>query len=133
MNNKPFNKNWYQKLNKPPWTPPDYTFGIIWPILYTLMFISLYIVYKNKKCYPYCNAIKLFILQFLLNIIWTTIFFRFKMLRLALLDLILLIFFVILTIKSFYKINKLSAFLLLPYIIWLFIALSLNLYIVIYN
>ena len=55
------------------------------------------------------------------------------MLKLALLDLIILIFLVILTIKSFYKINKLSAILLLPYIIWLFIALSLNLYIVIYN
>ena len=133
MNNQSYDKQWYQKLNKPPWTPPDYTFGIIWPILYTLMFISLYLVYKNKKCYPYCNSITLFILQFLLNIIWTTIFFKFKMLKLALLDLVLLIFLVILTIKSFYKINKLSAILLLPYIIWLFIAFSLNLYIVIYN
>ena len=131
--NKSYNQNWYKNLKKAPWTPPNYAFGIIWPILYTLMFISLFIIYKNKKCYPYCNSITLFILQFLLNIIWTTIFFKFKMLKLALLDLIILIFLVILTIKSFYKINKLAATLLLPYITWLFVALSLNLYIVIYN
>ena len=131
--NKSYNQNWYKNLKKAPWPPPNYAFGIIWPILYTLMFISLFIIYKNKKCYPYCNSITLFILQLQLNIIWTTIFFKFKMLRLALLDLIVLIFLVILTIKSFYKINKLSAILLLPYIAWLFIALSLNLYIVIYN
>ena len=49
MNNQSYDKQWYQKLNKPPWTPPNYTFGIIWPILYTLMFISLYLVYKNKN------------------------------------------------------------------------------------
>jgi len=133
MINNSFDKQWYQKLNKPSWTPPDNWFGIIWPILYTLMFISLYIIYKNKNSIHFNTAFTLFFIQFFLNIIWTTIFFKFKMIKLALLDLILLLLFLSLTLNSFYKINKLSYILLLPYLIWLLIAFSLNLYIVIYN
>lgn len=120
-------KVWYNQLKKAPWTPPDYWFGIIWPILYTLMFISLYMVYNNRK------ALTLFVIQFLLNIIWTTIFFRLKMVKLALFDLTLLLFVVVMTIRVFYSINKFAAILLLPYLLWLFIAFSLNLYIVIHN
>ena len=120
-------KVWYNKLKKAPWTPPDYWFGIIWPILYTLMFISLYMVYNNRK------ALTLFVIQFVLNIIWTTIFFRLKMIKLALFDLILLLFVVVMTIRVFYSINKFAAILLLPYLLWLFVAFSLNLYIVIHN
>ena len=120
-------KVWYNQLKKAPWTPPDYWFGIIWPILYTLMFISLYMVYNNRK------ALTLFVIQFLLNIIWTTIFFRLKMVKLALFDLTLLLFVVVMTIRVFYSINKFAAILLLPYLLWLFVAFSLNLYIVIHN
>ena len=120
-------KVWYNQLKKAPWTPPDYWFGIIWPILYTLMFISLYMVYNNRK------ALTLFVIQFLLNIIWTTIFFRLKMVKLALFDLTLLLFVVVMTIRVFYSINKFAAILLLPYLLWLFIAFSLNLYIIIHN
>ena len=120
-------KVWYNQFKKAPWTPPDYWFGIIWPILYTLMFISLYMVYNNRK------ALTLFVIQFVLNIIWTTIFFRLKMIKLALFDLILLLFVVVMTIRVFYSINKFAAILLLPYLLWLFVAFSLNLYIVIHN
>ena len=127
------NNSWYQQLNKPSWTPPDYAFGIIWPILYTLMFISLYIIYKNKNSIHYHTAFTLFFIQFFLNIIWTTIFFKFKMIKLALFDLMLLLLFLSLTINSFYKINKLSSILLLPYLLWLLVAFLLNLYIVLYN
>ena len=133
MTNTYDNDIWYNSLKKAPWTPPNYVFGIIWPILYVLMFISLFLITKNKKCSGFCTAIILFFIQLFFNLIWTTIFFSLKMPKLALFDLGLVIGFTLLTIKYFYKISKLSSYLLLPYITWLLLAFSLNSYIVIYN
>lgn len=127
------NDNWYINLKKAPWSPPNYLFGIVWPILYFLMAISYVIISQEDECIPYCNALTLFIIQLGLNLIWTTIFFKYKKTKLALLDLILIIIFTVLTIKEFYKINKKASYLLIPYILWLFLALSLNVYIVLHN
>ena len=124
---------WYINLKKAPWSPPNYLFGIVWPILYFLMAISYLIISQEDECIPYCNALTLFIIQLGLNLIWTTIFFKYKKTKFELLDLILIIFFTFLTIKEFYKINKKASYLLIPYILWLFLALSLNLYIVLNN
>ena len=54
---------WYKQLKTAPWNPPDYVFGIVWPILYFLMFISFMIVFLDKKCYPFCYALIIFIIQ----------------------------------------------------------------------
>jgi len=125
--------NWYKKLKKAPWTPPPYVFGIVWTILYILMAISVYIVWTDKKCYPYCKELNIFFLQLFLNIIWTTIFFKFKMPFLAFIDIILLLLVVGNTYKKFYQINKLSAYLLIPYLLWLLVAFTLNGYIIVMN
>ena len=125
--------NWYKKLKKAPWTPPPYVFGIVWTILYILMAISIYLVWSNKKCYPYCEELNIFFLQLFLNIIWTTIFFKFKMPFLAFIDIILLLLVVGNTYKKFYKIDKLSAYLLIPYLLWLLVAFTLNGYIIVMN
>ena len=133
-----YNQLWYKKLNKAPWTPPNYVFGIIWPILYVLMFISLFLVFlSSKKCSPFsffdCKAVTLFGIQFFFNIIWTRIFFGLQMPKIALLDLCLVLFFSSWTVFEFYKINIVSALLLIPYISWLLVAFSLNTYSVLYN
>lgn len=125
--------DWYKKIKKAPWTPPNYVFGIIWPILYILMIISVILVYKDKKCYPYCYPITIFLLQLGLNLIWTTIFFKLRMPIIALIDLILILGLTIYTFFLFYDINKIASYLLIPYILWLCVAFSLNSYIVIYN
>ena len=127
------NKRWYKNLKKAPWTPKPPVFGVVWTILYILMAIALYLVWTNKKCYPYCDAIKVFFLQLLLNVIWTTIFFRFKMPFLALIDLIAILVTVGYTYKEFSIINKTAGELLIPYLAWLLIAFTLNLYIVVMN
>ena len=124
---------WYKKLKQAPWTPPDYVFGIVWPILYLLMFISVTMVYLDKKCFPYCYPITIFFVQLGLNLIWTTIFFRLKMPLLALIDLILIFSLTSYTFSLFFEINKIAAYLLIPYLLWLIVAFSLNLYIVIKN
>lgn len=125
--------DWYKKLKKAPWTPPDYVFGIVWPILYLFMLIAVIIVYFDEKCYPYCYPITVFFIQLGLNLIWTTIFFKLKLPILALIDLILIIGLTIYTITLFYDINKIASYLLVPYILWSGIAFSLNLYIVLNN
>lgn len=124
---------WYKNLNRAPWSPPSLVFGIVWPILYTLMAIAFIMVWKDEKCYPYCTPLTFFLIQLIFNLCWTTIFFKLKLPKLALLDLIATLVFSIITYSQFSKINSLSGKLLIPYIVWLFLALSLNSYIVIMN
>lgn len=125
--------NWYKSLNRAPWSPPDYVFGIVWPILYMLMFTAFGIVWKDGDCYPYCSALNFFIIQLIFNLSWTTIFFKMKMPKLALLDLIATLVFTVLTYKRFMEINVSASKLLIPYIAWLILAFTLNLYIVVMN
>ena len=127
------NERWYKNLKKAPWTPKPSVFGAVWSILYIIMAIALYLVWTNKKCYPYCSAIKIFFIQLLLNLIWTTIFFRFKMPILALIDLVAIIVAAGYTYKEFIAIDKTAGNLLIPYLAWLWIAFTLNAYVVVMN
>lgn len=124
---------WYRNLKKAPWTPPNWVFGWVWFFLYICMAASLYLAWTNKKCYPYCNPLLYFFIQLLLNLVWTTIFFKYKKPLLALLDLCLMLCFAAYTAFLFYDISKLASYLLIPYLIWLLVALSMNVYIIIYN
>ena len=124
---------WYKNLKKAPFTPPSYVFGIVWPILYTLMAISTYLVWTNEKCYPYCSAITFFLIQLFFNLTWTTLFFKLNMPKLALLDTVLILGFTIFTFQKYFKINKIAAYILIPYIAWLCLAFILNAYIIFYN
>jgi len=117
--------SWYQGLVKSDLNPPGYIFGIVWPILYFLMGIT---------AYRTINIIKnFFYFQLFLNAIWSWLFFSFHWPLISLFDIWLLIF---INIKIFFMIvkqDKLAAFLYVPYILWLFFASYLNLYIVLNN
>ena len=126
-------KEWYNSLKKSKITPPNYVFPIVWSILYTLMGIAFYMIYMNKKCVGFCIPLIIFLIQLFFNLIWTTLFFKYRLFKLALLDTGLIIIFTIITIKYFYNISKNAAYLLIPYICWLSLAFYLNLYIVIKN
>ena len=125
--------DWYKKIKKAPWTPPDYVFGIVWSVLYLLMFISAYLIFINKKCFPFCYALIIFFIQIAINLSWTTIFFKYKLIHFALFILFVIFSLVIYTYFLFNKINKIASYLLIPYILWLIVALSLNIYIVLNN
>jgi translocator protein len=127
------NKEWYKNLKKSSLSPPDYVFGIVWPILYTLMFISLIILWTNKKCYPYCEPITYFMFQLFFNITWTNLFFNLKKPFWALVDLCVTLLFTVITYKKMMKFSKTAAYLLVPYILWLSFAFYLNIYIVYYQ
>ncbi|OOM06783.1 TspO/MBR family protein [Clostridium saccharobutylicum] len=121
----------YEGLVKPAFAPPAMIFPIIWTILYILMGIALYKVYILKyQGIDTSSAIFVFGIQLLLNFLWTFIFFGFRLYGLAFIELIILILFVILTIKRFYeKAGTKAAVLLLPYLIWLIYAGALNFYV----
>ena len=124
-----YNKKWYDTLNKSKLTPPSFVFGIVWPILYTLMGISVFNIWKNENCYPYCSAITFFFVQLIFNLSWSRIFFKNKDIKTALHTVIYMIIFTILTIYNFHKIDKVSSYILLPYLAWICFAAYLNWYI----
>ena len=126
-------RKWYNNLKKSKLNPPSWVFGTVWPILYITLAISFYLLKKNKKCSSWCNPLTFFIIQMFFNLIWTNLFFKFKKIKLALLDLILVIIFTFLTMKESYNINKYSTYILIPYFIWLLFAFYLNFYIVLNN
>ncbi len=123
--------SWYAQLNKPFFSPPNFLFGPVWTVLYLLMGISLYIVWnKNLKNKNKDKAIKTFILQLVLNLLWSLIFFGLHQPLLAFITIIILWISILMTIKYFYKISKPAAYLLIPYILWVSFASILNLAIV---
>ncbi len=113
---------WYAFLNKPTFSPPNWLFGPVWTILYTLIGISLYRIWvKNKK-----GSLKLFFFHLFLNAIWSPIFFGLKNLGLAFFVIILMDISLIVIIKNFYKLNKNASLILIPYLLWISFASFLN-------
>ena len=119
------NDLWYQELNKSSLNPPGYVFGIVWPILYILMSISAFRTFVETR--------NLFLLQLFFNAIWSWLFFAFHMPVIALLNIWLLIALNIKLAINMFRVDSMSGFLFVPYIVWLFFASYLNLFIVINN
>lgn len=112
---------WYALLNKPNFSPPNWLFGPVWTILYTLIGISLYKIWIKK------GDLKLFAFHLFLNAIWSPVFFGLKNLGLAFLIIVMMDISLVLIIKRFIKINKIAGFILIPYLIWISFASILNL------
>ena len=132
MNNY-YNSQKYDNLKKSPLTPPNYVFGIVWPILYLLMAISFFLILHNSNNSNNNYIIYIFFINLFFNFIWTYLFINFKDKKVALIDLIIVLILICYCFKEFIKINKIAAYILLPYMIWLCFALYLNIYIVINN
>ncbi len=121
------NNSWFDTLNKPIWNPPAYLFGPVWTTLYLLMGISLWLIWKsNSPTTQKNNAVIIFALQLFLNFWWSILFFKFHSPALAFADIILMLILILFTIIQFSKISKPSAWLLVPYIAWVFFATILN-------
>ena len=117
---------WYESLNKPFFNPPNYLFGIVWPILYVLMAVVSFLQAQN--------IFKLYLMQIMLNGLWSWLFFVFQSTAFAFLDIVLLIFLNILILKKLRENQAwLSVFLYVPYVLWICFASVLNLSIIILN
>jgi len=127
-------ETWYATLQKPFFNPPNWIFGPVWTLLYILMGIAAFLVWrKGTKNKIVKLAFKLFLLQLTLNFLWSLIFFGFHLPRAAFGEIMLLCIAIFLTIKVFSRISKYSGWLMIPYLLWVSFATILNLAIVILN
>ena len=118
---------WYESLKKPSFSPPNWIFGPVWTGLYTLMGISLFMVWQRRADHSQSKmALILFFLQLILNTLWSVAFFGLRSPLLGLIDIVLLWIAILLTMISFFGISKAAALLLLPYILWVSFAVLLN-------
>lgn len=124
-------RGWYKTLNKSKLTPPGYVFGLVWTVLYILLFV--FFVLCIRELPKSQLALSYFIVQMLINVCWTYIFFTKKQLRLALTMIILIIIFTGLCMYEIGKINYSLVFLLVPYVAWLLLASYFNIYILLNN
>ncbi|WP_406661045.1 TspO/MBR family protein [Methanolobus sp. ZRKC3] len=125
---------WYESLVRPSFVPPNEVFGTAWSVLYILMGISLYLVWEKGWSERKVKvAMGFFGIQLFLNFLWPVLFFGMQSLVLGLVDVILLWFAILVTIRYFYAISKKAALLLVPYIMWVSFAVIMNYYFVILN
>lgn len=127
-----YKNNFYNSLNKPSFNPPSVIFQIVWPILYLLMFVSLYLIFNSDS--PLRNwAVWVFGIQLLLNILWSPVFFIFEKMRVAFLISLLLTLSVLFMVLIFFQISIVAGLLQIPYFLWLCFATVLNLCFIILN
>lgn len=126
--------NWYTNINKPFFSPPNWIFGPVWTILYLLMGISVYLIWvQNKNRKKVTAAIKQFLFQLFLNLIWSPIFFGLRSPLLGLIVIVIMWAAILQTIRKFYPLSKIASYLLVPYLAWVSFATILNASIFILN
>lgn len=117
---------WYAGLNKPSFNPPNWIFGPMWTTLYVLMGISFYLIWKSPVSLSRNKAMRIFVIQFILNFCWSIIFFSLHEIGWAFVEILAMWVFILLTIIQFRKISTLAAALLIPYLLWVSFASILN-------
>lgn len=121
------NNEWYNALNNSVLTPDGWVFGVVWTILYAILGIALFLVMNNQKTRASkTKAYALFVVQMVLNALWTYLFFGLHMVAWALLCLVALIGFSIWMLRAFSPISRAASYLVWPYVLWLCFAMYLN-------
>ena len=116
----------FDLLTKPIFSPPGFLFPIVWTILYVLMGISSYLIYKENDYHSGC-CLKIYLISLFVNFLWSPIFFGLNLRLFALIWIILLDLVVGYMIVCYFKVNKKAAYLQIPYFIWCLFATYLNL------
>lgn len=116
----------YAVLAKPKWAPPGSLFGPVWTVLYLLMGIAAWLVWRVTGWTGASGALSLFIVQLLVNAAWSWIFFAWRRGALAFADILLLVCLIVATIAAFGRVDRTAALLLLPYLSWVLFATALT-------
>lgn len=117
---------WYASLNRPSFNPPNWIFGPVWTILYILMGISLFLIWKEEASKERNIALLVFFLQLVLNFAWSFLFFYFHNLGLAFVEIVILWISIFIMLVLFYKINPIASYINIPYLLWVTFAAVLN-------
>ena len=119
-------KSFYGQLVQPEWAPPSYVFGPVWTVLYALMAIAAWLVWRSGGFRSNRIALSLFLVQLGLNALWSWLFFAWQRGALAFLDIVLLWALIVVTLVAFWRVRPLAGALLIPYLLWVSFASALN-------
>ncbi len=121
-------QTWYTELRKPDWNPPNWVFGPVWTALYTAMAIAAWLVWKNRSGNATAarSALAWFGLQLALNTAWSFIFFGWRLPGWAFVEILALWVTILITILASWRVSRAAAILLVPYLLWVTFATSLN-------
>jgi len=117
---------WYPALVKPSWNPPSWVFGPVWTLLYLMMAIAAWIVWRRLGFKGGAKPLSIFALQLALNAAWSPLFFGLRNPLAGLIDIIPLWVAILATMVSFWRISRLAGALLIPYWLWVGFAAALN-------
>jgi benzodiazapine receptor len=117
---------WYASLTKPAWNPPSAVFAPVWMVLYLLMAVAAWLVWREAGFSGAKASLVLFIVQLALNALWPYLFFGAHQPLLAFLEIVVLWTVILLTLVGFWKVRPLAGSLLLPYLCWVGFASALN-------
>ena len=126
-----YKEPWYSLLNKPTFNPPDWVFGPVWTTLYLMMTLAIWLFWHSKSRNK--NTVYVYLIHLVFNTTWSVVFFVFHNMVLALFVLILLIGLIINLILRFKRVNVISSYLMIPYLLWSCFALFLNINLIIIN
>jgi len=126
VSNSGFDNRWYAALTKPAFQPPAWAFGVVWTTLYALMGVALAKVLNEPPSQRRSNALWLFFGQLALNFAWSPVFFGMRMIDVALVVILVMLFMATAAANLFRRIRTLAGWLLLPYLAWLCLATALN-------
>lgn len=129
----PATNEFYQNVNKAPWTPPGWVFGFAWTSIMICFSIFLYQASEKHNIIDLKLFYLFYALQWLLNVIWNPVFFKYQLVLAGLIIIIVLTVLVFWFLVWSYKNTRMATIFILPYFIWLLIATSLNAYIYLYN
>lgn len=117
---------WYAGLVKPSWNPPSWAFGPVWTVLYAMMAVAAWLVWREGGWKAQWRALTLYLLQWALNALWTPLFFGLHRPGLALAEILALDLAVLGTLMAFWRVKRLAGTLLVPYALWVLFATVLN-------
>ena len=114
--------NFYSQLIRPGWAPPGWLFGPVWTLLYAMMAVAAWLVWKDKGWHEARTALGLFVVQLAANALWTWIFFVWHLGAAAFAEIVVLWVLIACTVAAFWRVRPLAGALLLPYLVWVSFA-----------
>ena len=126
-----FKEPWYSELVRSNFTPPDWVFAPVWTTLYLMMTLAIWFFWHSKN--RDFKTVYIYLIHIFFNTTWSVVFFGFHNISLALINLIILIFLIIVLILRFKSVNNVSSYLMIPYLLWTSYALFLNINLLILN
>ena len=117
---------WYAAVLKPHWTPPNRVFGPVWTALYLSMAVAAWLVWRQDGFSHAKLPLTLFAIQLGMNVAWSGLFFRLRLVGVAFLEVVLLWLFILSTTIEFWPVSRMASWLMLPYLTWVTCAAALN-------